>query len=125
MSSSRTLLLVEDEPHLREAVAKLLRHAGWEVLVAGNGTEALQIAGRHLEVAVLVTDIRLPDMYGRRLAHRVAEVRGDTAGPLGVVFVSGNLQETSDDAPLGARERFVAKPFDLAELLARIAEVSS
>ena len=123
MPTSTTLLLVEDENSLREAVSRLLGRAGYTVLAAANGTEALRFADERADIAVLVTDIRLPDMYGRRLAQRVAEVRDDSATPLGVVFVSGNATEVVDGTPLSPRERFLAKPFELADLLASIEDV--
>lgn len=123
MPKSTTLLLVEDETSLREAVSRLLAKAGYTVLAAASGTEALRFADERTDIAVLVTDIRLPDMYGRRLAQRVAEVRDDSATPLGIVFVSGNATEVVDGVPLAPRERFLAKPFDLADLLACIEDV--
>ena len=123
MPTSRTILLVEDEPHLRAAVAQVLGMSGYAVLAAGSGEEALRLAADRPEIAAIVTDIRLPDMYGRRLAHRVEEVRGRTAAPLGVVYVSGNAAEVADAGALAERERFLAKPFDFPDLLALVEAV--
>ena len=120
---STTLLLVEDETHLRDALRQLLERAGYTVLAAANGGEALRLGAERPEIAVMVTDIRLPDMSGRRLAGRVTSERGEAARALGVVYVSGNAHETADDGALLPNERFLAKPFEFDDLLACVAQV--
>jgi CheY-like chemotaxis protein len=123
--ASRTLLLVEDESHLRDAMARVLSHAGYTVLAAASGADALRLGAERPDIAVIVTDIRLPDMYGRRLASRVVSERGASAPPVGVVYVSGNAHETEDDGALSPNERFLAKPFEFEDLLACIAQVGA
>ena len=118
-----TVLLVEDEDPLREAVSRLLGKAGYRVLTAATGDQALAVAESCPDFGVLVTDIRLPDMYGRRLAQRINEARDGKARPIGIVYVSGNSEEVGDELALAAHERFLAKPFDLEELLVSIQEV--
>lgn len=123
MSPSATILLVEDEPPIREVVGQVLASSGYAVLAAGTGEEALRLAGERPEIDAIITDIRLPDMYGRRLTQRVSEVRGLAAAPLGVVYMSGNVDEVADDGPLSRRERFLAKPFEFTELLELLRQV--
>jgi CheY-like chemotaxis protein len=110
------ILLVEDEENLREAFTRVLTAAGFRVIVAGRGEDALNRLSRAEKLAVLVTDIRLPDMYGRRLAERVLEQQPD----LRVLYVSGNAEEISREAPPSARERFLGKPCDLGELVSTV-----
>jgi CheY-like chemotaxis protein len=123
--ASRTLLLVEDESHLRDAMARVLAHAGYTVLAAASGADALRLGAERPDISVIVTDIRLPDMYGRRLASRVTSERGASAPPVGVVYVSGNAQEFGDEGGLLPNERFLAKPFEFEDLLACIAQVET
>ena len=117
------LLLVEDEQHLRDALARLLARSGYTVFAVASGAEAMRLSAEHPDIAVVVTDIRLPDMYGRRIAKRVADARGDSAVPLAVVYMSGNPAEVAEGGALLASERFLAKPIELDDLLASIADV--
>src|SRR5947199_4528253 len=64
------LLVVEDEPNILELLAASLRYAGFEVLTAGGGTEAVQAAQRH-RPDLLVLDIMLPDMDGFDVVRRL------------------------------------------------------
>ncbi len=105
-----TVLVVEDEPELRETLVELLMEAGYDTLHAGSGPEALY----HLDASVdlLVTDVFLPGIDGPRVAGRFRE--RDAGIP--VLFISG-----ADDAtvrrlvPAGAA--ILRKPFTGAELL--------
>jgi PAS domain S-box-containing protein len=112
------VLLVEDEPDLRDVLTQVLRHEGFEVHACGDAEEALALSEPSLRrFRFLVTDQRLPGRSGvelaRELAHRHAALR--------VVLVSGDLSGRDRDA-LPARWTFVAKPFtgrQLADLLRR------
>lgn len=123
MPENKTLLLVEDERNLRDVMSTVLRGAGYIVLEASSGTEALGAVAAYPEIDALVTDIRLPDMYGRRLAERIAEARSPAAPTLGILYVSGNPHETTQGAPLAPNERFLAKPFEFGDMLAVLAEI--
>lgn len=123
MQENRTLLLVEDERNLRDVMSTVLRRAGYVVLEASSGTEAMEAVTAYSDIDVLVADIRLPDMYGRRLGERVAEARSPAARALGILYVSGNPHETTQGAPLAPNERFLAKPFEFEDMLAVLAEI--
>jgi CheY-like chemotaxis protein len=115
------VLVAEDEPTVRELVRAVLERAGYTVLVAANGLEALAVAERHPgRIDLLLTDVVMPRLGGRELAERLTGLRPDTK----VVLVSGY----TDDAGVheGVSEggaAFVQKPFTSSTLLARIAEV--
>src|SRR6266849_9337349 len=64
------LLVVEDEPNILELLAASLRYAGFEVIIAAAGTEAIQAAQRH-RPDLIVLDVMLPDMDGFDVLHRL------------------------------------------------------
>src|SRR3990172_3151319 len=67
---TETVLVVEDEPAVREVTVRCLRSGGYRVLVARDGQEALEIAARELgRLHLLVTDVVMPGMDGRALAN--------------------------------------------------------
>jgi two-component system cell cycle sensor histidine kinase/response regulator CckA len=110
-----TVLVVEDEPSLRELVRDVLGERGFCVLDAGDGAAALRRAeGRHVDV--LLTDLRMPGMSGRELAERMLGGRPH----LSVLFMSGY---SGDTGPLPPDAAFLAKPFTDAQLLAAIGKL--
>ena len=83
--ASETILLVEDEPMVRELIRDMLRLSGYNVLEAGDGEAALRIcAERTGTIDLLLTDVMMPGMNGGELAKRVAGLRPDTR----VLFMS-------------------------------------
>jgi CheY-like chemotaxis protein len=107
---SETLLLVEDEPAVREYAAAVLRGQGYRVLQACTGIEALEVWKWHgPRIALLVTDLVLPDgLGGMELAARLRKERP----ALRVVLTSGYANETSGDGvqpPAGMH--FICKPY--------------
>jgi PAS domain S-box-containing protein len=83
---SETLLLVEDEPALRDMTREILELHGYTVIEAGSGADALDVAARHPgPIHLLLTDVVLPRMGGRQLAERLVAQRPETK----VLFMSG------------------------------------
>jgi hypothetical protein len=113
-----TVLVVEDEPQVREVTARALRGAGYRVHAARDGQDALQLDIGLLEkVRLLVTDLAMPGLDGRALADalriRFPELR--------VLLVSGYAGEAIvQRGVLDESVQFLAKPFSRAELLARV-----
>jgi len=115
----QTVLLVDDERDLREVTARFIAKAGYRVLTAGNGDEALEVAERHPEtIDCLVTDVMMPGMDGRQLAHRFLSDRPGAK----VVFISGYAEALIDDEgrSLEPGRTILAKPFSSAELTATL-----
>jgi two-component system, OmpR family, response regulator len=112
------VLVVEDEPVLREAIAAALEAAGFVVLAAADGRElAAAVARFRPDAAVL--DISLPGPDGMALARRLRE-RGGTA----VVFVTARDAVSDRLAGFAAgADDYLVKPFVLAELVARLRAV--
>jgi two-component system cell cycle sensor histidine kinase/response regulator CckA len=106
--SACTILVVDDEPALRGLVARMLRLEGHRVLEAGGGPDAIALYTQHIrDIAVVVTDVVMPDMDGRALANRLLELNPS----LGVVLMSGYIPQSAFDTHESPRMRFVSKPF--------------
>jgi PAS domain S-box-containing protein len=113
-----TILLVEDQAEVRRFVGHLLHHAGAAVLSAGSAQEALQLwSGHNSPIAMLITDQVMPGMRGSELA---AILVGEQPG-LPVLIMSG-YDESEFNTPGLVADR-IQKPFQPADLLARVAEM--
>ena len=113
------LLVVEDEPNIRELLATSLRFAGFEVHVAADGATALKQAAEH-EPDLVVLDVMLPDMDGFTVTRKL---RG-SGRLLPIVFVTA--RDSLDDKIKGLTvggDDYVTKPFSLEEVIARIRAV--
>ena len=113
-----TILLVEDDGTLRAAIRRALLQAGFEVLDAAGGAEALVVNETHPEkIHLLVTDVVMPDVSGRVLADRLRALRPE----LKVLYMSGSSAETfRANGGLGSREAFVQKPFTPSALVGAV-----
>jgi len=107
-----TILVVEDEWLLRQALCDELQAAGWSVLEAASGERALAILQSHAVVDLLITDIRLEGaMTGWELARRSRDI---DAG-LPVIYVSGNKPDEARRVRGGV---FLDKPYAIEKLIA-------
>jgi len=121
VGGNETILLVEDEQRVREVATRILERAGYRVLPAGHGEEALSLAERHEgPIQLLITDIVMPNMSGKALADRLAEVRPDTP----VVYMSGYTDNAIvHHGVLDEGTAYVQKPFTPDGLLRKVREV--
>jgi two-component system, OmpR family, response regulator len=113
------LLVVDDEPFLRDAVSASLTFLGFQVTTAGTGTEALRLA-RERPFDLVVLDVMLPDTDGFDVVRRL---RRD-GSRLPVIFLTA--KDTQDDKVTGLTlggDDYMTKPFGLEELAARIRTV--
>jgi CheY-like chemotaxis protein len=69
-----TALIVDDEDPVRRFVERVLREAGYKTATAGDGTEALKVAGTLARLDLLVTDMMMPEMTGDELARRRSSI---------------------------------------------------
>ena len=118
---TETILLVEDERALRAACREMLQEAGYEVLEAADGPEALQRVEHHPgRIDMLMTDVVMPEMTGVELVERVRETRSDVA----VLLVSGyGDQDLLRRGLSGSIVAILRKPFSYAGLTAKVREV--
>jgi DNA-binding response OmpR family regulator len=112
------LLVVDDEPNIRELLSASLRMSGFEVVTAADGREAVHFAER-IRPDLVVLDVMLPDMDGFAVAGRLREM----SEQMPVVFLTA--RDGTDDKVAGLRlaDDYVTKPFSLEEVLARIRAV--
>lgn len=117
---SETVLVVEDEPALREVTVRSLRSLGYAVLEATDGKDALRVAARYPNrIDLLLSDVIMPGLGGRKLAEQLCAVRPE----LRVLYASGYtdrafLKQTALESTTG----FLQKPFSLADLATKVRE---
>ncbi len=117
---SGVILLVDDEKLVRRVTERHLRSIGFEVLVAADGVEALDVFGANAgRIRLALLDMTMPRLNGAEAAERILAMRPD----LPIVFFSGYGEEEAL-ARIAHRPRcvFLAKPFTYAELAQRIVE---
>jgi two-component system, OmpR family, KDP operon response regulator KdpE len=112
---SARVLVVDDEPQILTALQTNLRGAGYEVLTAANGEDALSEAAMRPPDAVIL-DLVLPDRHGTDVAR---ELRRWSRAPIIVLSAVGDEQEKVAALDAGADD-YVTKPFGVDELLARL-----
>ncbi|MCM2270812.1 MAG: response regulator, partial [Thermoanaerobaculia bacterium] len=113
-----TVLVVEDQEALRQLLGRLLSAAGYRVLTASNGAEALALSAAHAgAVDLVLTDVVMPEMGGLELMARLRERHPE----LRVLFMSGYTEETvARHGVLDPARNFLGKPFTAAELARRV-----
>jgi two-component system sensor histidine kinase/response regulator len=118
---NETVLLVEDEPALRDLAQQALRGYGYQVLAAGTGVEALELVRtRKAEIGIVITDVVMPLQSGPALAERIQEL----APGLAILFVSGHTDDAMLRHGLMSHEiHFLAKPYTPRELALKLREI--
>ena len=116
VGTRETILLVEDEPAVRQLFAQALGRAGYRVLEARNGQEALEVFDQYGDsVDLLLTDMRMPYMGGAELAQQLRARRLT----LKLICISGYPGTADTDLT----SDFLAKPFSRDDLLNKVREV--
>lgn len=112
------ILVVDDDPHIREVICFALQKAGYATVTAADGRQALSLCERE-KPALLILDILMPEMDGTEVCRRLRREPAD--GHLPILFVSSKDDEI--DRILGLElggDDYVAKPFSPRELVARV-----
>jgi len=117
---SETVLVVEDEPVVRNLVVEVLRELGYRAIEAPDGPSGLEIVRSSARIDLLVTDVGLPGLNGRQLAdHARAQRPG-----LRVLFMTGYAEDaTFGGGRLDPDMQMITKPFPVERLAARIREM--
>jgi PAS domain S-box-containing protein len=121
-AGSGTVLLVEDEPMLRELGLTVLQELGYEVIAAENGKEALALVDAHPEkrIDLLLTDVVMPEMGGKELAEKLRPLSPKTK----VIFCSGYTEDAIfHSGGLEAGVYFLQKPYTVAAVAQKVSEV--
>jgi CheY-like chemotaxis protein len=112
------ILMVEDEPLVRELGAAVLQSAGYVVIEAEGATEALHALEAEADIHLLFTDVRIPGkLNGLELAHLV----NDRWPAIRLLIASGHLHPEPGQLP--AKGRFLRKPYALTEMLRHVDEL--
>ena len=115
-----TILVADDEAQVRSLARDILLGAGYRVLEAEDGEQALRVGEDHQgAIHVLLTDIMMPGINGKELAGRFIVARPDAKA----IFMSGRVAEVISDAGvLIPADAFLAKPFTAERLLNKVRE---
>ena len=110
----QTILIVEDDPDIRDGVRILLAGEGYRILEAENGAKALQVFSPEVDLVIL--DVMMPGMSGLRVCE---ELRKKSTVP--ILFLTAKAQESDKLVGLTAGgDDYLGKPFSFAELSARV-----
>ncbi|MFI6482379.1 response regulator transcription factor [Nonomuraea sp. NPDC050663] len=107
------ILVVDDEPSIRDLLSASLRYSGFDVVTAADGYEAIEVAER-MQPDLVVLDVMLPDLDGFEVAKRLSNP---------VVFLTARDGTEDKLLGLGIGDDYVTKPFSLEEVQARIRAV--
>ncbi len=115
----KTVLIVEDEERVRELATEFVQSAGYTVLSARDGTEALALAEKSDEpIHLLLTDVVMPKMRGPELAKRLKGLRTS----LRIVYMSGYLEYNRGNEDFLEDGFFLQKPFSRDTLVHKVGE---
>jgi two-component system cell cycle sensor histidine kinase/response regulator CckA len=112
---TETILLVEDQSGIRDVLSDALQHAGYTLLQAADGEEALRIVKEYTNpIHLVITDLMMPNMGGRELASIVTQLRANTK----VLYISGYAELVLPEAEISAP--ILQKPFSLTTLTVQV-----
>ena len=116
--AAEKILVVDDEPHIRQALTAALESDGYLVMSAENGKEGVEKC-RIFKPALVLMDVRMPIMDGHMASIEIKY--DDSMKDIKIIFLSANTDEDSKNYGIGhGAEAYLTKPFNVDELLARI-----
>ena len=118
MMEQKTILIVDDENMMREAVASYLEKQGYHVLQAETGTQALSLLEKET-VSFVILDLMLPDISGEEICSRI---RKQSRIPIIMLTAKTMEDDMLNGLNLGADD-YISKPFSLREVIARVKAV--
>jgi two-component system cell cycle sensor histidine kinase/response regulator CckA len=116
------ILVVDDEPNIRDASRRALNKQGYEIIVAPNGAEAMTLFTKHREkIKLILTDIMMPHMDGLEMIRQIRKLDPHIKiiAASGMVSASDSHQRLNELATLGVKI-FLDKPFSIERLLKAI-----
>ncbi len=113
--------MVEDEPAVLRMTVRILREAGYEVLEASNGEEAIRTASEYEHtIHLIITDVVMPRLGGKELGERMKILRPDTK----ILFVSGYTDNSIvHHGVLEPGVQFLQKPYTAVRLARKVRDV--
>jgi len=120
IKEAKIVLIVEDDDLVRIFLTDLLESAGYGVIVAENGEKALTKFKEHNNIALILTDVVMPNKNGKEFFNEIITIRPGTK----VIFMSGFPGDIFSNECLGdVRINFLSKPFTAEALFRKIREV--
>ena len=117
MTERLPIVVAEDEAMLRTLAVEMLEECGFDVLAAGDGIEALHFLNTTPNVALLISDVRMPRMNGYMLVESALQFKPN----LRIILMTGYAEESPTSVLLARELRMLRKPFDL-EMLCTVAK---
>ena len=121
MSSTKTILVADDESHILHVVSLKLRNAGYTVVTARDGQEAFELAQQH-KPDLLITDYHMPQLSGLELCQKLKQDPNTSGIPAIMLTARGYHLEPADTEKSGIL-RMLSKPFSPRNLLSTVNEV--
>ncbi|WP_106640079.1 ATP-binding protein [Allosphingosinicella vermicomposti] len=115
LPDNMAILVVEDDPRVSRATTGALKELGYDPVACSGGTEALAILERRRDIALVITDVMMPEMTGPQLARAIAELYPHVA----LLFVTGFVGEAGDADELAGYD-IVRKPFTIPVLASAV-----
>jgi nitrogen-specific signal transduction histidine kinase/ActR/RegA family two-component response regulator len=116
-AQGQTILIVEDEPQVRELTRRILERHGYDVLVATSSSDAVAMLESSRSIDLLLTDVVMPEMSGPELAEQASRL----SPGIRVLYMSGYPQDVWERGGLDESLPLLEKPFTAEELLASLA----
>ncbi len=126
LTGAATIMLVEDETPVRLFAVRALQNKGYEVLEADCGENGLEVyAANKDKIEVIISDVVMPGINGPTMIETLDKDHADTMSNVEVIFISGYAEDAFADGYDGDRDfNFLAKPFTLKQLAAKIKEIT-
>ena len=121
MNANKKILVADDESHILHVVSLKLRNAGYEVVTAKDGAEALELAQSE-KPDLLITDYHMPELSGLELCQKLKQDPATSMIPAIMLTARGYHLEPQDTEQSGIL-RMLSKPFSPRQLLATVNEV--
>lgn len=120
LHGTQTILIAEDDPSVRQTIKDALTDAGYTILEAINGVDALELFRQHNEqIELVITDVLMPQMNGRELALQTSSMRS-----VHILYISGHPRdEITHRGVLLDGVNFLAKPFEGKDLLYTVRQI--
>ncbi|HTI73200.1 MAG TPA: response regulator [Candidatus Limnocylindria bacterium] len=118
-----TILIVDDEAHMLRVTELSLKRGGYSLLIARNGREAIELAGR-MHPALIVMDVQMPEMDGLTALKTLKENEATSHIPVIMLTARGHVLTRTEAEGSGAA-MFITKPFSPNQLLADVQRLIS
>ncbi len=114
--NGHSILIIDDDPHLRKTLSDILRIKGFETLTAGNGSEGLSLLGSRA-VNLVLLDLGLPDMPGMEILHRI---NGEFPSTATIILTGNATLDSAIEATNTGAFSYLLKPYDIDQLVLNI-----